>query len=303
MRTDLVEANVERNRQTRGLSDSYQAHRERVMQLIEATVRDLKEDSSKKCSSVVLIGPGNCLDVDVVRLAELFETIHFVDVDAEAVQNSVNESGLSGDVGRIHAPEDIAEPLLSLTGRDLSSDAESSERLLEVLQALSSENAVADVPEADVVVSLCVLSQVLESLQRIIHQNHAMFESVVKAIRVGHLRRMLSMLRRGGVGILVSDVVSSETAPDLTITDDAELPVLVKKLVNEGNFFSGTNPSTMINDLNLLSRLPNGPETVHTIDPWRWTLNDRTYAVYAMRIQKKLPEDPDDDADAEMTES
>ena len=45
----------------------------------------------------------------------------------------------------------------------------------------------------------------------------------------------------------------------------------------------------MISDLNLLSRLPKGPESVHTFDPWPWHLGDRTYAVYALRIQKKLP--------------
>jgi hypothetical protein len=101
---------------------------------------------------------------------------------------------------------------------------------------------------------------------------------------------MLNMLRPGGVAIFITDIVSSDSAPQLTSVEPADLSDLVKKLVEEQNFFSGTNPANVLADLNVLSRLPDGPDTVHTLDPWLWHVGNRVYAVYGMRIQRKLPE-------------
>ena len=98
------------------------------------------------------------------------------------------------------------------------------------------------------------------------------------------------MLRPGGVAILISDVVSSVTAPELVDTDDSELPELVRKLVGTQNFFSGTNPATVLAELNLLTKTAGGPESVHTVDPWKWQPGERTFAVYGMRIQKTRPD-------------
>ena len=59
----------------------------------------------------------------------------------------------------------------------------------------------------------------------------------------------------------------------------------------------------VLNDLNVLSRLPSGPETVHTIDPWLWDVGQRRYAVYALRIQKRIPlpvEEMPAEADTQM---
>lgn len=289
MRTDFIELNATRNRETAELADAYASHRDRVMQLIRGTVNDLTGGDASSCSSAVLLGPGNCLDVDFSELSDLFQTLHLVDLDRTAVHDGISASGLSFDRMQIHAPVDIAEPLLSLTGEHFAPGADGLGNALEVLQQLSSENGVADIPEADVVVSLCVFSQILDALQQIISDRHPIFAHALKSVRIGHLRRMLSMLRPGGVAIFVTDIVSSDTAPELKSATTESMPDLVKKLVEEQNFFSGTNPAMVLADLNMLSRLPNGADTVHTIDPWPWQMGERTYAVYALRIQKKLP--------------
>ena len=89
MRTDLINHHIERNSETAGLRDSYRPHRQRVMQLIEATVRDLAGvDDTRTLSSIVLLGAGNCHDVSLNRLAELFRRIHLVDVDLSAIGNA-----------------------------------------------------------------------------------------------------------------------------------------------------------------------------------------------------------------------
>ena len=277
MRRELVEARIALNRQTQDLVDSFRGHREMVMNLIRATVQDLSSAEAPKCSSAVLLGAGNCLDVDLAELSTLFSKIHLVDLDRDAVGQAMKNAGLTSEQIQILAPADIAEPLLSLTDEFI--DALDTESSPELLTQLASENGVADVPEADVVVSLGVMSQLFDSLQQLVTDRHPLFTNLVQAVRLGHLRRMLSMLRQGGVGILVTDVVSSDTAPELKSSTPETLPPLVRQLVSSGNFFSGTNPATVLRDLNILSRLPNGAESVHTIDPWLWELGDRTYAV------------------------
>ena len=258
------------------------------MQLVTATVAQLAGPEDK-CSSVVLLGAGNCQDVDLKQITELFQTVHLVDLDKPAVLAAIAAAEVSMDQVKIHAPEDVAEPLLSLTSRDFRPEEDNKEHCIKVLQALSSEHGIADIPEADMVISLCVFTQIIDALAHIIESDHPAFVNTVKALRIGHLRRMVSMLRTGGVGIFVSDIVSSDTAPELNDATDETLPDMIRDLVNRKNFFSGTNPAMCLNDLNILSRLPSGPDTVHTIDPWLWDIGERKYAVYALRIQKRIP--------------
>ena len=287
MRNDLQQHYQKRNEENRDLLESFQSHREKVMQLIIETATQLLQDESAKMPSVALLGAGNCLDVDLNRLQERFLTVHLVDVDGDSIAMAASESANPAQC-ELHAPFDIASPLMSLTRQDF--EATNTEAMAAALQALSAENIANPIVEADVVVSLCLLSELVETLSGIIGENHTAFPNALKAVRIGHLRRMLNMLRPGGVAILISDVVSSVTAPELADAKESELPDLVQKLVTARNFFSGTNPATVLAELNLLTKTAGGPESVHTIDPWKWQLGERAFAVYGMRIQKTQPE-------------
>lgn len=287
MRPDLHQHYLKRNEESRDLRDSFQGHREKVMQLITGTATQLLQDETAKMPSLALLGAGNCLDVDLNKLQERFETVHLVDVDGDSIAMAASQSAHSSQC-ELHAPFDVAAPLMSLTRRDF--EAGDSESMATALQALSAEDVANPILGADVVVSLCLLSQLVETLSGIIGENHAAFPNALKAVRIGHLRRMLNMLRPGGVAILISDVVSSVTAPELVDVEDSELPDLVRKLIDARNFFSGTNPAFVLTELNLLTKTAGGPESVHTIDPWKWQPGGRTFAVYGMRIQKTRPE-------------
>ncbi len=299
MRQDFLNLQCEINsRQFRERSSS-DNHREMVMKLIAATVTDLVGHESKPCSSIVLLGAGHCVDVDLKRLSQLFSVIHLVDLDRNAVDDAVKASALPTDKLKVHAPIDVAEPLLSLTGMDFNQDEANFEHRVNVLQHLSRDNAVLDIPEADVVVSLCLFTQLIDTLRCLVPEGHASYESTVKAVRIGNLRRMLSMLRLGGVAIFLTDMASSDTSDLLESATDETIGDVVRQLVSEENYCQATNPSLLLADLNVLSRLPNGPESIHTTDPWLWRLGDRILAVYGSRIQKKLPvvELPNDGAE------
>ena len=298
MRPDLKRTQQQRNLDTLDADEQFEAHRQIVMRLIEASASELTQGEQSMCQAVALLGVGNGNDIDLSALASRFDKIHLVDVDDSAVMRLVTDHPQIADSLWPHSPVDVAWPLLSLTSRDFRESADDADdNSVKVLQSLSNEEVETDIENAscDVVVSLCLLSQLVGSLGEIIGDQHPALGNAIKAIRMGHLRRMLNLLRPGGIGVLISDVVSSDTAPEIESTAEAELDELVRKLVDSGNFFSGTNPAQILADLNILERLSGGPETAQVFDPWIWNPGPRRYAVTAIRFQKKRPVMADSD--------
>ncbi|MEZ6060580.1 MAG: hypothetical protein R3C19_09480 [Planctomycetaceae bacterium] len=291
MQSHLVQIQCQRNAVTKNDGTSYATHRGNVMRLIEATASELAVPNDSACERIALLGAGNCLDVDLPRLAELFRGVHLIDIDAAAISDAARRE--SGDCASViqHAPVDIAAPLMSLTAEDFRTTGGSTEEVAGLLQRLSSDEIRAGIPprSCDAAASLCVLTQLIGSLTEIIGEQHPLFAAAVKAIRVGHLRRMLNLLRPGGIAILVTDIVSSDTAPQLARTQDAQLGPLIRELVNDRNFFTGVNPAVVLSELNMLERLPHGADTAQVFDPWQWQMGPRVFAVYAIRFQAKRP--------------
>jgi hypothetical protein len=143
------------------------------------------------------------------------------------------------------------------------------------------------VEAADVVVSTCVLSQMLSAMTNLVTDKHPQFLPLIQAVRRGHLVRMLQLLKSGGRGILVSDLVSSETTPQLTSISEASLPQLLAQSLATGNFFSGLHPGVMLQDLGTAPGIASFIESPVMTAPWRWQMGPRTYAVYAITFRKK----------------
>jgi hypothetical protein len=98
----------------------------------------------------------------------------------------------------------------------------------------------------DTTASLCVLSQLLDGVADAVGTSHAQFVEAIQAIRLGHLRLLARLTAPGGRGLLVTDLVSSETCPDLGSTSEADLPDKLVKLIAGRNFFTGLNPAVLL---------------------------------------------------------
>jgi hypothetical protein len=147
--------------------------------------------------------------------------------------------------------------------------------------------AVMPVEAADVVVSTCVLSQMLSAMTNLVTDKHPQFLPLIQAVRRGHLVRMLQLLKPGGRGILISDLVSSETTPALTSMSEDNLPKLLAQALAAGNFFSGLHPGVMLQDFGTAPGIASSVDSPSMTAPWRWQMGPRTYAVYAITFQKK----------------
>jgi hypothetical protein len=142
------------------------------------------------------------------------------------------------------------------------------------------------VPQADVVASLCVLSQILESLALEMGVSHPRYRELVQRARLNHFRLMINQLRPGGTGLLVTDLVSSDTLPQLLAANELALPELARTCVQQGNFFTGLNPAVVHALLTTDPDLSPDITDVVMVSPWTWDLGPRVYLVYAVHFRR-----------------
>lgn len=267
------------NSQTRVLS-TYGQHRQKTMSLLSSAAA---ERGNGDRVAVTVLGAGNCMDLDLRQLTQLFMNVSLVDLDPEALEcglRTVNETQRSSI--QTIAPFDLATPLAAIRKEQLTDP-----QFVEVLcRQLSAPFAEIPVVPADVVVSACVLSQLLSAVTHLAAEPHPGFLPLIQSVRRGHLIRMLQLLKTGGRGILITDLVSSESLPTLTSIADSELPKLLAHALATGNFFSGLHPGVLLQDLATVPEIAPQIESPAMTDPWRWQMGQRTYAVYAIGFRK-----------------
>lgn len=268
-----------RNRTTREAWELYAGHRRRVAELLarEGT------GGGRLC----LLGAGNCNDLDLNRLADAFAEVHLVDLDADALAEGVaRQAPRAAERIVRHAPVDVTGIAARLAawseGRRPSSD-----EALDCLRAAEAAPAAELPGPFDVVASVGLLTQLIDSAQLALGKEHPQLVPLMLAIRHRHARLMLELLRPGGAGLLVSEIVSSDTAPELLAVDEAQLPALAARLIQARNFFTGCNPFALQmlfqNDPVLAPRVAQA----QLLRPWRWQFVNRVYAVSAARFERK----------------
>jgi hypothetical protein len=134
------------------------------------------------------------------------------------------------------------------------------------------------------------LTQIIDSVVTSLDANHPRFRELLLAVRDRHLRLLVELLAPGGLAVLFTDVVSSDTCAELSTVTDAEFPALVARLVSERNFFSGVNPQLLKRWFEQDRSTGSPLAHVQLVPPWRWQVGPRTYAVCAIRARR--PENP-----------
>ena len=186
---------ISSNSQTRDAWARCAAHRQRIQELIVAA-------SGERGGRICVLGAGNCNDVDLRALADRFTEIHLADIDREALEAAVGRQHLP-DAARIvlHAPCDLSG---ILAGGECADD---------VLHRIRAHSLELDGPY-DLVLSAGLLTQMYQSAEDLDFAEPATLDLVLE-LRRQHLRLLFDLVRPGGAFILVTDVVSTASAPDL----------------------------------------------------------------------------------------
>lgn len=236
---------------------------------------------------MAILGAGNCNDVDLPALASRFAEIHLVDIDEGALQRARTRQPPAVAVKLVlHAPIDVSGALSRLTEfRDKTRTP--------TQVALLSGSGCASVREElpgtfDAVLSACVLSQLMYTCQVAFGKRHPMLDATARAVAVAHLRGLVLSVAAGGTGILVTDVVSSNTFPIEELLPERDPVAILKHLDTTNNVLSGTENSFIRRILTKDDVIAPLIEPPRMVPPWLWRLSDElTLLAYAWVFKRR----------------
>jgi hypothetical protein len=260
----------------------FSTHREKISRLLK-----VKELAGKRLG---VVGAGNCNDLDLVKLADHYASLVLLDLDLSAMQEGVRRQFPN------EVPYNIVLDAFEVTGAlerfdaiKATTDESQRETIIHELLEILEKTAVYEHPSVpfDVVVSACILSQLIGIVVTSVGESHPQFLALVQAVRRQHLRWLVQHTAPGGWLIVLLDFVSSDSAPEIVTATERELTKIAQSLIGARNFFTGMNPA-VINQA-ISDPLVSGDclDSIHWMDCWRWNLGPRVYLTTALIAKKK----------------
>jgi hypothetical protein len=275
MINNFIEDQVERNLESKDRWGLYYSHRQKILEII-------RSKSSSNSDKICILGAGNCNDLNLNILANQFKEVHLVDLDGQAIRNGISRQGLDYCSRlHVHGTVDLTNSLWFLS--KFNQEIKPSES--EVKQFIQESNFYLNLYTSesfDVVVSVCILTQLINTTIYSLGHNHPCLFDFILMTRNYHLKYLTNLLKPKGWGLLITDIVSSDSFAKMESIPEESFPNTVNQLIINQNFFHGVNPykiSAMLSSDPLLSK-------VRMLRPWRWSFGPRVYAVCAIEAQR-----------------
>ncbi len=279
---------AEGNRRSRDDWELYRPHREHLTRLIAGIAA--REGTDGPEGALVLLGAGNCNDVDVEQLARQFAVIHLVDIDAGALDRA--KSRLSPEVRArttAHGGVDLTgllQPIEKSRGK-LGDDEKA------LAQAVDEGTAglLSKLPagQGRVVVSCCLLSQLGWSLEEAAAGDDERGMRLRVAALTVHLRTLAGLCRSGGTALIAADIVSSQLYPLDELEEGVDLRQLAADLIARQDIvYASANPVLVGRLLRKDDGCKDAFAPAMILTPWLWTGQfERTYLVYPQLLQRR----------------
>lgn len=267
------------NASSRGQWEGFAGHRGKVSALLKAV-------SHSGTTRLCVLGVGNGNDLELPALLRAHREVHLVDLDSESLRRAAARQGVADHPGlRLFGALDLTGMLDAVAAWSPTAPIPSAD--LEALAAWPAGRVGLALPGPyDLVASTCLLRPLVGNAFHAVGEAHPQFAAAVRAIRAGHLRLLTRLTMPGGTAVLITDVASTDTVPDLASVSEPALSGLFPRLAREGRFFHGVDPSAVLTVLRQdPSRLALEP-----IPPWRWNLHGRVYLVWAVLYRTGHPE-------------
>jgi hypothetical protein len=288
----LLPAQSAMNRSTRGQWQMYGSHRQQIERLIVPPGPD-----GRAC----VLGAGNCNDLDLHWMMQVHREVHLVDLDTDALAQGVGRQQCHDSPRlRLHAPVD-----LSAVAEFVSHWKQSPPNETQIFECLRRMEAPTDVQELlrepqhlerpggfrpacrnssgfDLVLSPCVLSQLLIGIRDAIGSTHPRYPALRAALRRRHIQAMVDLLAPGAKGVLVIDLACSEDFPDLASVPQEQAADLMRTLIQRRKCFTALTPAEM--SLAMRPFFDRGAIiSLRLAQPWIWHLGLRkSLLVYAI---------------------
>ena len=302
---EMVGLHQDRNRKSAQMFEEFSMHREMISGVIQqcltalATAPNREPTQTGKLPTLTVWGAGNTNDLDLPAICARFEMVQLIDLDLESLERAKQRPDLSDAdreklrlVGNCDSTG-LLPQLASLTKG--ATDGANDPTGTFIVDAVKARPRMlpageTEILKTDVVVSACMLSQLIDSVFKTLGGDFERVNDVVLAVRDNHLRMLLDAVDSGSIVALVTDFVSSDTLPALNNEMPAnEFTDLVVEALNAKNFFTGTNPAALQQRLVALhddrkgfAGSESGKLEIMTTQPWRWKFGRRSFAAIAL---------------------
>jgi len=266
MMSSVLRHNARLNAASRGNWDVYAEHRRAVTHLI---------GSIKTAGSICVLGAGNCNDIDLRQLTTRGEEVHLYDIDRDALEYAASVPGVNASALRIHGGIDLSgiAHVLDCWAEQAPSDGE----IDLCIHKAQAPPEIGIRGTFDLVVSVGLLTQLIGAIVLRLGHHHPRLPELTLAVRDAHLRLIVGLTRPCGTGLLITDIVSSDTVPTLRDVEAADLPSLLAGLLEQKNFFTGANPVAMVRKCTSDNWIAPTLSKIQLTSPWRWDLGQRSY--------------------------
>lgn len=270
----------QRNADSRDRWECFVAHRRKVTDLLLGAH---PTEQGRLC----VLGAGNCNDLELSELTKAYAEVHLVDLDEAAVSGGVAaQDPAQPNRIHVHGGIDLAgcNEIVSSWTPERSPAAADIQRCLATVTSCPAPQLPAPF---NVVASVCLLTQLIDSVSISLGSGHPSFMELLTRVRRRHIRLLLELLQPGGTAILITDFVSSVTCPALAATSADDLPALAANLIKVRNFFTGTNPAALHALFETDGVVAPQVGRLEVTRPWLWDFGPRTYAVCAISAGKR----------------
>jgi hypothetical protein len=268
------------NAESRESWQAFGPHRAKVTGLLRDTAQP---GTSRLC----VLGAGNCNDLDLNVLLRHHREVHLVDLDAAALAQGVARQGLASHAAiHQHGAVDVTG-VIDRAGQWSPQAAVPDDELARCADEPVRRVSPALAGPFDVTASTCLLSQLVQMIVGTLGEAHPRFLAAVQAVRAGHLRLLADLVAPGGLGVLITDFVSSDSFAPLGTLSEEALAAVAPELIRAQNFFHGANPAVLTSLLRTDPAIAPHVAALECVRPWLWDLGPRVYAVCAWKFRKR----------------
>jgi hypothetical protein len=222
--------------------------------------------------------------------------VRLVDIDVGAVERGARRQGV---LERVAIEEGdltgVAGVVAGWKGREVSiSEVERATEVAscplpdEILRCAQDDRLQRSVAsgEFDVVLSCCVLSQLLVSVRDVLGARHAGWPGLKGAIVRRHLWEVVGRVRPWGRGVIVVDLTSTSAIPGLDRALEREWGDLMRVAVREGKCFGGLEPGGLVGVIR--REVGSVVEGISVSAPWVWHLGwGKAFLCYGVVMRRK----------------
>lgn len=259
------------NRSTAGQWAIYSSHREQMEKLIAPF---------SPGGRICVLGAGNCNDLDLNWLTQVYAQAHLFDLDLDSLAAGVERQKPAKAASIcLYAPFDLigANKAMQCWRQKPPGDAE----ILGCISAI--EQLPRNREQFDLVLSPCVLSQMLISARQSIGATHPLYPKLRAALLAHHLKMVYRSINPGGRGVIVVDLASTEDFGPVAGIKDHQLPDLMRTLIGSKKCFNALAPAALAQAVREHLNI-----TVFSFtDPWLWHLGlAKSFVVFALLLSR-----------------